>query len=139
MRHPRSMGAGEVEAFLNMLANERKVSASTHNQALSAILFLYREVLGIYLPWLDGVNRSAQKRCIRSVLTKAEVSTLFNFLDGNMRLLAQLLYSTGTRMNGAFGRGGSVAPKCRLRPVARRRTGHSNFWSADPKGERLVC
>jgi hypothetical protein len=54
MRHPRDMGAAEVEAFLNMLANERKVSASTHNQALSAILFLYREVLSIDLPWLDG-------------------------------------------------------------------------------------
>ena len=58
------MGAAEVEAFLIMLANERQVSASTHNQALSAILFLYREVLGIDLPWLDGVNRPAQKRHI---------------------------------------------------------------------------
>ena len=58
MRHPRDMGAAEVEAFLNMLANERRVS--THNQAFSAILFLYREVLGIDLPWLDGVNRPAQ-------------------------------------------------------------------------------
>lgn len=59
MRHPRDMGAAEVEAFLNMLANERRVSASTHNQALSAILFLYQEVLGIDLPWLDGGNRPA--------------------------------------------------------------------------------
>ena len=88
MRHPRDMGTAEVEAFLNMLANERKVSASTHNQALSAILFLYREVLGIDLPWLDGVNRPAQKRRIPSVLTKEDVSTLFQFLDGGMRLLA---------------------------------------------------
>lgn len=98
MRHPRDMGAAEVEAFLNMLANERKVSASTHNQALSAILFLYREVLGIDLPWLDGVNRPAQKRRIPSVLTKDEVSTLFQFLDSDMRLLAQLLYGTGMRL-----------------------------------------
>lgn len=98
MRHPRDMGAAEVEAFLNMLANERRVSASTHNQALSAILFLYREVLGIDLPWLDGVNRPAQKRRIPSVLAKEEVSTLFQFLDHDMRLLAQLLYGTGMRL-----------------------------------------
>jgi hypothetical protein len=52
MRHPRDMGVQDVEAFLSMMANERKVSASTHNQALSALLFLYREVLSIDLPWL---------------------------------------------------------------------------------------
>ena len=51
------MGAKEVEDFLAMLATERKVSASTHNQALSALLFLYREVLGLDLPWLDNINR----------------------------------------------------------------------------------
>ena len=79
IRHPRDMGAVEVEAFLNMLANERNVSASTHNQALSAILFLYREVLNIDLPWLDGVNRPAQKRRIPSVLTKDEVASCFSF------------------------------------------------------------
>lgn len=62
MRHPREMGASEVEAFLTMLATECRVSTSTHNQALSALLFLYREVLAIDLPWLDGVNRSAQKQ-----------------------------------------------------------------------------
>ena len=66
MRHPRDMGAAEVEAFLTMLATERKVSASTHNQALSALLFLYREVLCITLPWLENVNRPAQKRRIPS-------------------------------------------------------------------------
>ena len=57
MRHPRDMGASDVEAFLTHLATDRKVSASTHNQALSAILFLYREVLAIELPWLNGINR----------------------------------------------------------------------------------
>jgi hypothetical protein len=64
------MGAPEVEALLTMLANERGVSASTHNLALSALLFLYREVLDIDLPWLDGVNRPAQKHRIPSVLAK---------------------------------------------------------------------
>lgn len=98
MRHPREMGAQEVEAFLTMLATERRVSASTHNQALSALLFLYREVLAIDLPWLNGVNRPAQKRRIPSVMTKEEVAALFQFLDPDMRLLAQLLYGTGMRL-----------------------------------------
>jgi integron integrase len=98
MRHPRDMGAAEVEAFLTMLATERYVSASTHNQALSAVLFLYREVLGVDLPWLEGVNRPAQKRRIPSVLTRDEVTALFQFLDADMRLLAQLLYGTGMRL-----------------------------------------
>ncbi len=98
MRYPRDMGAPEVEAFLTMLANERRVSASTHNQALSALLFLYREVLGIDLPWLDGVSRPAKKRRIPSVLTKEEVAALFQFLAPDMRLLAQLLYGTGMRL-----------------------------------------
>jgi Phage integrase, N-terminal SAM-like domain len=69
MRHPRDMGAAEVEAFLTMLAAERRVSTATHHQALSALLFLYREVLCIDLPWLDEVNRPAQKRRIPSVYT----------------------------------------------------------------------
>ena len=98
MRHPRDMGVREVEAFLTMLATERRVSASTHNQALSALLFLYREVLAIDLPWLDDINRPAQKRRIPSVLTKEEVAALFQFLEPDMRLLAQLLYGTGMRL-----------------------------------------
>lgn len=98
MRHPREMGAPEVEAFLTMLATERHVSASTHNQALSALLFLYREVLGVNLPWLDGISRPAQKRRIPSVLTQDEVAALFQFLDGEMALLAKLLYGTGIRL-----------------------------------------
>ena len=98
MRHPREMGAAELEAFLNMLANERRVSPSTHNQALSALLFLYREVLAVDLPWLDGLNRPAQKKRIPSVLTRDEVVALFSFLDGEMALLAKLLYGTGMRL-----------------------------------------
>jgi site-specific recombinase XerD len=80
---------------LSILAIERRVSASTHNQALSALLFLYREVLSIDLPRLAGVSRPAQKRRIPSVLTKEEVAALFQFLNSDMRLLAQLLYGTG--------------------------------------------
>ncbi|WP_420796373.1 hypothetical protein [Alicycliphilus denitrificans] len=77
-----------------MLTNERRVSTSTHNQTLSALLFLYREVLGINLAWLDGVSRQAQKRAIPSMLTKEEVGALFQFLDSDMRFLAKLLYGT---------------------------------------------
>ena len=98
MRHPRDMGAPEVEAFLTMLATERRVSASTHNQALSALLFLYREVLCITLPWLENINRPAQKRRIPSVLTKEEVAALLSFVEGPTALLAQLLYGTGMRL-----------------------------------------
>ena len=92
------MGAREVEAFLTMLATERKVSASTHNQALSALLFLYREVLDIDLPWLDNVNRPTSPRRIPSVLTKDEVAGLLAQLDGVTALLARLLYGTGMRL-----------------------------------------
>jgi site-specific recombinase XerD len=98
MRHPREMGASEVEAFLTHLATDRKVSASTHNQALSAILFHYREVLAIELPWLNGVNRPTQKRRIPSVLTKDEVAGLLAQMDGETALIARLLYGTGMRL-----------------------------------------
>ena len=98
MRHPREMGAADVEAFLTMLATQRKVSASTHNQALSAILFLYRELLGVALPWLDNVNRPTQKRRIPSVLTKDEVAGLLAHIDGPAALVARLLYGTGMRL-----------------------------------------
>ena len=98
MRHPRDMGPREVEAFLTMLATERKVSASTHNQALSAILFLYREVLAIKLPWLDDIGRPSQKRRIPSVMTRDEVAGLLAQMEGETALLARLLYGTGMRL-----------------------------------------
>jgi integron integrase len=98
MRHPREMGVREVEAFLTMLATERKVSASTHNQALSALLFLYREVLGVQLPWMDGIQRPAHKRRIPCVLTRDEVAGLLAQMQGETALLAKLLYGTGMRL-----------------------------------------
>ena len=98
MKHPRDMGPREVEAFLTMLATERKVSASTHNQALSALLFLYREVLNLDLPWMDGINRPAAKRRIPSVLPKDEVAGLLAQMEGVTALLARLLYGTGMRL-----------------------------------------
>jgi site-specific recombinase XerD len=98
MRHPRYMGGQEVEAFLSMMANERKVSASTHNQALNAVLFLYREVLSIDLPWLNNIGRPQQTKRIPSVLTKDEVAGLLAQMDGINALLARLLYGTGMRL-----------------------------------------
>ena len=98
MRHPRDMGVLDVEAFLSMMANERKVSASTHNQALSAILFLYREVLNIDLPWLNNIGRPHQTKRIPTVLTKDEVAGLLVQMEGITALLARLLYGTGMRL-----------------------------------------
>lgn len=90
MRHPRDMGVTEVEAFLTMMATERKASASTHNQALSALLFLYREVLNIDLPWLNNIGRPQQTKRIPSVLTKDEVAGLLAQMDGITALLTKL-------------------------------------------------
>ena len=98
MAHPREMGAKQVEAFSTMLATERKVSASTHNQAVSALLFLYREVLEEDLPWLTNINRPTQVRRIPSVLTKDEVAGLLAAMEGVTALLARLLYGTGMRL-----------------------------------------
>ena len=79
-----------------MLATERKVSTSTHNQALSGI-FLYREVLEIDLPWLNNINRPTHKRRIHSVLNKEEVARVLAHINGPTALLARLLYGTGMR------------------------------------------
>ncbi len=100
VRHPRDMGAPQVEAFLSMLANERRLSASTHNQALSALLFLYREVLGIQMPWLDSIQRPSAPKRIPSVLTQGEVAALLAALppEDLCTLVARLLYGTGMRL-----------------------------------------
>jgi site-specific recombinase XerD len=99
VRHPRELGAAEVEQFLSMLTAQRNVSVSTHNQALSALLFLYREVLGVQLPWLDDVQRPTRPRRIPSVLTVTEVATLLGVMTGVELLLAKLLYGSGMRLN----------------------------------------
>ena len=104
MRHPSEMGVREVEAFLTMLATERKVSASTHNQALSAILFLYREVLAIDLPWLDDIGRPSQKRRIPCVMTREEVASLLAQMEGETALLARLPYGHMWHRHAADGR-----------------------------------
>lgn len=98
LKHPRDMGARQVEAFPSMLATERKVSAATHNQALSALLFLYREVLDVELPWLENIHRPSNPKRIPSVLTREEVAAVLTLLDEPMRLVGSLLYGTGMRL-----------------------------------------
>jgi integron integrase len=97
-RHPKDLGAAEVEAFLSHLAVTRNVSASTQNQAKSAILFLYKEVLGVQLPWLDNVTQAKAPKRLPVVLTRDEVQALLNRLDGTMWLLVSLLYGSGLRL-----------------------------------------
>jgi integron integrase len=97
-RHPREMGAPEVEAFLSDLAVNGRVSASTQNQALSALLFLYREVLAIDLPWLNNVTRAKPSKHLPVVLTPAEVRAVLDRMDGVYGLMARLLYGTGMRL-----------------------------------------
>ena len=97
-RHPREMGAVEIEGFLSYLAVEGRVAASTQNQALSALLFLYREVLEIDLPWLDNVVRAKQSLRVPTVLSRDEVKHLLAQMDGRPWLLASLLYGTGMRL-----------------------------------------
>lgn len=101
-RHPREMGAAEVEAFLGMLANERHVSASTHSQAMSALVFLYRAVLKQQLPWLDHLERPRRALRLPVVLTVDEVAAALGNLEGQHALLGRLLYGTGMRIMEAL-------------------------------------
>jgi integron integrase len=92
------MGADEVRTFLNYLANERHVASATQNQALAAILFLYREVLRITLPWLNDVDRARAPQRLPVVLTRDEVRALLAALSGTAWLVAGLLYGAGLRL-----------------------------------------
>lgn len=98
MRHPRDMGGAEVEAFLSHMTTHGNVSVSTHRQALSALLFLYREVLGLDLPWMNDMARPTARPRIPSVLTIDEVAALLSRTEGETGLLARLLYGTGMRL-----------------------------------------
>ena len=97
-RHPRDLGAPEVTRFLTHLATEGKVAAATQNQALAALLFLYRKVLGVELPWLDDLVRAPQRPRLPVVLSKAEVAAVLAQLHGTPRLVAGLLYGAGLRL-----------------------------------------
>ena len=97
-RHPIELGAPEVAAFLTHLAVERGVGASTQNQAKSSLLFLYRVVLGVALPWLDEIVAAKDSRRLPVVLTPSEVRALLHELNGSVGLMSSLLYGTGMRL-----------------------------------------
>jgi len=98
MRHPKDMGLDEVERFLTFLAVEGRVAASTQNQAKSALLFLYKEVLGSELPWLDGVESAKRPERLPVVLTVEEVEAILGRMTGTCGLIARLLYGSGMRL-----------------------------------------
>ncbi len=98
LRHPKDLGAPEVEAFLTHLATQRQVAPATHKQALSALIFLYDKVLGLPVPWLEGIGRPASQRKLPVVLSVPEVQTLMAAFEPRHQLLAQLLYGTGMRL-----------------------------------------
>jgi site-specific recombinase XerD len=101
-RHPSTMAGPEVERFLTHLAVDRGVSSSTQAQALSALLFLYKQVLQVELPWLDNVVRARPSRRLPVVLTTAEVRAVLAHLRGTQGLVANLLYGSGLRLMEAL-------------------------------------
>jgi len=101
-RHPRELGASEIERFPTHLAVHRRVSAATQNQALQALLFVYRHVLDIELPWLDNVTRANHEKKLPVVLSREEVRALLAQLQGTPWLVASLLYGSGLRLMEAM-------------------------------------
>ena len=102
-RHPREMGKPEISDFLSYLAVKKHVSASTQNQALSALLFLYKKVLVLEIDWIDDVVRAKRPVRLPVVLSREDVSLLLRNLTGIHKLLAWLLYGTGMRVGEAVG------------------------------------
>jgi integron integrase len=100
-RHPRQLGEAEVTAFLSYLATERRVAASTQNQALAALLYLYREVLGVTVGWLDTVVRAKRPARVPSVLSRDEARRVLGAMRGTPRLVACVLYGAGLRLSEA--------------------------------------
>jgi integron integrase len=97
-RHPAEMGADEVSRFLSALAVERSVSASTQNQALAALLFLYNAVLGVELPWLTELVRAEMPKRLPVVLSRDEVRAVLLALRGTPRLMGIVMYGAGLRL-----------------------------------------
>ncbi len=96
--HPRDLRGPAVEAFLTFLAVDRRVSASTQNQALAAVLFLYKDVYGVTLGWIDGIVRAKTSEHIPVVLSREEVARVLGFLTGTEWLICSLLYGSGVRL-----------------------------------------
>jgi integron integrase len=101
-QHPSLLNGAHVQAFIQYLSVDRECSASTVRQALSAIVFFYREVLKLELPWIDGLITPKRPIYIPVVFSQKEVQSIFNALDGTWRLIAQVLYGGGLRLNEAL-------------------------------------
>ncbi|HCZ47479.1 MAG TPA: hypothetical protein DCZ11_00555 [Gammaproteobacteria bacterium] len=99
---PAQLGAEQVEAFLSRLATDRRVSASTQNQALAALLFLYRHVLGVDLPWLHNLTRAKPRQRVPTVLSRQEIARLLRNVRGTEGTVIRLLYGTGMRIMEAL-------------------------------------
>ena len=97
-RHPREMGAPDVKGFLSSLARQPGVAASTQNQALSGLLFLYKDVLGVALPSIEGIVRAIRPVRMPIVLSRSEVAAVLNRLRGPCWIMASLLYGSGLRL-----------------------------------------
>lgn len=98
LRHPSQMGADQVTSFLSSLASERHVAAATQNQALAALLFLYRDVLKVEIEWMEGITRAKRPRRLPVVLTRVEVTAMLSHMTGVHALMARLMYGTGLRL-----------------------------------------
>lgn len=98
LKHPRALGAADVERFLTHLATVKNVAPSTHKQALAALLFLYRQVLDIDLPWMQEIGRPAARLRIPTVLSRTEVARLLACVDPQHELVTRLLYGAGLRL-----------------------------------------
>ena len=98
LKHPRQLDGAAVEAFLTDLVTTQRASASTHRQALAALLFLYREVLSLDLPWMQQIGRPARKTFIPVVLSRDEVDRLLGAVDPDLQLVTSLLYGAGLRI-----------------------------------------
>lgn len=152
-RHPRDMGAPEIELFLSNLAVERNVAASTQNLALAAILFLYRDVLDIELPWLENITRAKRPQRLPTVLSRRETIAILDQMEGTIGLFARLLYGTGMRLSEGLrlrvkdaeldtrqitirdGKGGkdriTVLPETLLAPLRNLLRARRNLYDAD--------
>jgi len=97
-RHPKDMGTEEIQNFLTHLATEKKVAASTQNQALSAILFLYRHVLHIEIDFPTDIVRAQKPKTLPTVLTHHEALSIINKMDGTPQLMTKILYGSGLRL-----------------------------------------
>ena len=153
LRHPADLGGADVEAFLSWLAAERQVSASTHKQALSALVFLYQKVLGLSVPWLQEIGRPQRPPRLPVVLSQDEVARVLAALPDEHRLFGQLLYGTGMRLLEGLrlrvkdidfthraivvreGKGGKdrivMLPTSLEQPLRQQLAAAQAFWSAD--------